>query len=108
MLGSGGGTFTLITGATSGIGEGLALALSATHDLILHGRDATRLQSILERCKRRDQHRIWNCDLAGTQDVGKNLAAFLDASQFRVQNFIHSAGVVKVAALRQTTSPETL
>lgn len=100
--------FTLITGATSGIGEGIALALSGTHDLILHGRDASRLQSVLARCRRRERHRVWNCDLAGAEDAGKELDGFLAAGQWRVENFIHSAGVVKVAAIRQTTSADAL
>ena len=95
--------FTLVTGATSGIGEAVAIALSRTHDLILNGRDAGRLQAALDRCARRDRHRLWKCDLAGAADAGRDLGEFLAANRLQVRNFIHSAGVVKVAAIRQMT-----
>jgi NAD(P)-dependent dehydrogenase (short-subunit alcohol dehydrogenase family) len=100
--------FTLVTGATSGIGEGIAIALSAAHDLILHGREAGRLRAVLDRCQRREQHRIWNCDLSGTADVGRELDCYLANNRLRVRNFIHSAGVVKVAGIRQLTIADAL
>jgi short-subunit dehydrogenase len=42
----------LITGASSGIGEALALALPESTDLLLHGRDETRLAHLAERLAR--------------------------------------------------------
>jgi NAD(P)-dependent dehydrogenase (short-subunit alcohol dehydrogenase family) len=98
---------TLITGATSGIGEALAVELSPTHNLILHGRDTARLEGVLGRCARRECHRVWNCDLAGTIDVGRSLLEFLLSRELQVQSFIHCAGVVQVAAIRQTKLEDT-
>ena len=42
----------LVTGASSGIGEAIALLLPETTDLLLHGRDTARLAALAERLAR--------------------------------------------------------
>jgi len=96
-------SFTLITGASSGIGEAIALDLSPTFDLILHGRDASRLEAVLSRCARPGSHQVWNCDLAAVAKTGTSLQEFLVKRELQVQGFIHCAGMVKVSALRLST-----
>jgi NAD(P)-dependent dehydrogenase (short-subunit alcohol dehydrogenase family) len=105
-MGTTSGVVTLVTGATSGIGEALALDLSGTHKLILHGRDALRLCSVQQRCVSPESHFAWNCDLARSADPGRELQDFLVAHRLQVRNFVHCAGVVKVAGIRQTTSAD--
>ena len=58
--------YTLITGASSGIGRAIAIELSKTSRLILHGRNRQKLEETVCQCKG-DGHVIWTYDLAEPQ-----------------------------------------
>jgi short-subunit dehydrogenase len=50
--------YTLITGASSGIGREVAVQLSQDRRLILHGRNAERLEETRDRCVKPTDHVI--------------------------------------------------
>ena len=91
---------TLITGASSGTGREIALHLSRSRRLLLHGRDAARLAQTKERCERPDEHVLWTQDLADPTMIGAPLAALIDAQSLAVEGFVHCAGTLKIAPLR--------
>jgi NAD(P)-dependent dehydrogenase (short-subunit alcohol dehydrogenase family) len=100
---------TLITGASSGAGRRIAVHLSRSRRLILHGRDPARLLETRDLCERPDEHLMWNLDLgAGIED---SLLKLLRDHRLAIDGFVHSAGALKIEPLRlleQASAHETL
>lgn len=87
---AGGRPVTLITGAAGGIGSVLARQLAGSHDLILAGRDPTKLQPLCEELKA----------LALPLDLLRpETFAGAVAGLGRVTNLVHNAGVVELGAV---------
>lgn len=86
-------TYTLITGASSGIGAAIARRLGADRSLILGCRDAAKVNSA-------DRHLVWTHDLRDVEHISASLGSFLEQHQATVDCFVHSAGVVKVMPAR--------
>jgi NAD(P)-dependent dehydrogenase (short-subunit alcohol dehydrogenase family) len=93
-------THVLLTGASSGIGQQMAIWLSATHRLVLHGRDAERLGRTLAACSDPANHLVWRFDLADAAHVGEALTRFLGEQQTRVSGFVHCAAMLQILPLR--------
>lgn len=94
---------TMITGASSGLGEATALRLAQEHDLLLHGRDEERLNEIAERC-RASGHRVYTFryDFAGPENLSADLAGFLTEHDLKVENFLHFAGMTEVLPISKS------
>jgi NAD(P)-dependent dehydrogenase (short-subunit alcohol dehydrogenase family) len=93
-------TFTLITGASSGIGRRIAQTLSPSRRLILAGRSMAKLEAVQKSCDRSERHLLWARDLTRVEDIGKDLGEFLAARNIVVEHFIHSAGVISIQYAR--------
>lgn len=85
--------YTLITGASSGIGAAIAKRLGATRPLILGCRDAAKVDAT-------GGHLVWTHDLRDAAGISTSLGALLEQHQATVECFVHSAGVVKVLPAR--------
>lgn len=92
--------YTLITGASSGIGRGIAKILSPNHNLILHGRNVEELEKTRRACTNSINHLVWVCDLSRIEDVEKELVSFISNNHLGVSNYIHSAGTVNIMPIR--------
>jgi NAD(P)-dependent dehydrogenase (short-subunit alcohol dehydrogenase family) len=92
--------YTLITGASSGIGRGIAVELSKRRNLILNGRNEARLGQSIEACGGFDRHLAWARDLSDPLDLGCDFASFLERRGAKVDCFVHSAGIVEVNPTR--------
>jgi NAD(P)-dependent dehydrogenase (short-subunit alcohol dehydrogenase family) len=92
--------YTLVTGASSGIGRAIAVRLSALSPLILHGRDAPRLEATRAACARSDTHLTWQCDFEDSANVASGLAQLLGRHTAGVAGFVHAAGIAHVMAAR--------
>jgi len=90
----------LITGSSSGIGRETAIRLSSSHPLILHGRDATRLQLTQDQCRRPQEHVQWKCDLGEVDQIESSLKQLLENNSIGVEGFVHCAGILKILPLR--------
>ena len=90
--------YTLITGASSGVGRELAISLSRTHNLILNGRNEERLNETKEKCQ--GEAIIWPYDLSDVQNIEAELAKLISTSGISVTSFVHCAGVLKMIPLR--------
>ena len=91
---------TLITGASSGIGQRTAVQLSESRALILCGRDAGKLKATLDICNNSRTHFAWVYDLENVNGIKASLEEFLSEHQLMVDNFVHCAGIVKVLHMR--------
>lgn len=91
--------YVLVTGASSGIGQAIAVRLAHEGRVILHGRDPVRLQETRQLC-RGEGHLIWPYDLANVADLPAALETFVRQNETRVDAFVHSAGMVSVMASR--------
>lgn len=87
-------TLALITGASRGIGAAVAERLAASHDLLLGGRDAGRLQALADRLP---SARPWPVELT---DPAALEAATADIDRLDV--LVHSAGIARLGRLADT------
>lgn len=92
-------SFTLLTGASSGIGEALAHRLAPHRRLILGGRSTERLTA-LHSAIGGGPHLVWPFDLLDVAAITDALGAFLKDHKSTVEAFVHCAGVVKVLPMR--------
>lgn len=90
----------LITGSSSGIGRETAIRLSGSYPLILHGRDATRLDEALRGCQHPERHVLWKYDLRDVDQIEDSLKRVLEENSIGVEGFVHCAGTLKILPLR--------
>jgi NAD(P)-dependent dehydrogenase (short-subunit alcohol dehydrogenase family) len=95
--------YLLLTGASSGIGREIAIHLSDNYNLILNGRDQARLQETFSCCNKKNQHIIWQHDLAEAGTIENSLTQFILDSKCLIQGFVHSAGYMKLIPLKMLT-----
>jgi NAD(P)-dependent dehydrogenase (short-subunit alcohol dehydrogenase family) len=92
--------YTLVTGASSGLGRCAAVRLSGEHNLILHGRSPDRLAETLAMCHHPERHIVWPFDLKSPGELAASLAGLLAGSGRAVEAFVHCAGMVTVLPMR--------
>jgi NAD(P)-dependent dehydrogenase (short-subunit alcohol dehydrogenase family) len=90
---------TLITGASSGIGRAIAMRLSPHRPLLLHGRDAQRLEETRSLCHDPERHALWPCDFADPANIAPSLIPLLDPHR-HIDAFVHCAGFATVLPAR--------
>jgi len=88
--------WVLVTGASSGIGRETAVTLSRTCNVVLAGRDASRLADSVAACDASAKTLVWNFDLSRTDEVSASLASLLSDHAVRIAHFVHCAGVSKL------------
>ena len=91
---------TLVTGASSGIGQKIAIHLSGSDNLVLCGRDKDKLRQTLDQCSGIERHYIWEFDLENVENIKEALQAFLLKNEISITTFIHSAGNMKVLHMK--------
>lgn len=90
--------YTLITGASSGVGRELSVYLSKSRRLIINGRNEERLRETKERCE--IEPLIWRYDLNDIQNVETALLSFIKDEGLSIRSFVHCAGIMKLAPIR--------
>lgn len=91
--------YTLITGASSGVGRELAIYLSETRSLILSGRNTERLIQTKNECKNNDII-LWPYDLEKTDGIESALSEWIKENNVQIDSFVHCAGLMKMVPLR--------
>lgn len=92
-------TYTLVTGASSGIGRAIAIELSKTDNLILHGRNREKLEKTLELCQS-GNHVIWIYDLADVGSLQCAFEQFVLTNQLHITKYVHCAGMAFFTAIK--------
>jgi NAD(P)-dependent dehydrogenase (short-subunit alcohol dehydrogenase family) len=95
--------FTLITGASSGMGEATARLLSQDRNLILHGRNEERLATVGQACAA-NGHKVvlFPYDLEKADGVAEALTAFLKERGLPIEALAHFAGLTEVLPISKT------
>jgi len=91
--------YTLVTGASSGIGRAIAIELSKSRNLILHGRDLARLEQTHNLCSD-GAHCIWPFDLERVDSLQEEFESFVQRHHLAINCFVHSAGIVLLPSIR--------
>lgn len=81
--------YILVTGATSGIGKGVAHRLTSEYNVIFHGRDERELEIL---SKEFPNSLFWCLDLSLTNEIANSLKSFLTKNEIRIEKLLHCAG----------------
>lgn len=92
-------TYTFITGASSGIGRAIAIELSKTSRLILHGRNRQKLEETVRLCNG-EGHEIWTYDLSNVETLQADFEKFVVDGGYQIDKFVHCAGMVYLTAIK--------
>ena len=96
------GKVVWITGASSGIGEALALELASRGaTLVLSARRAERLDEVLERCAASDEHLVVPLDLTETDTLTLAAKSVLDRFG-RIDVLINNGGISQRGTVAET------
>ena len=91
--------YILITGASSGMGEEMAISFSKNYNIILCGRDLERLNYVRDRCHQ-GYHIIWQYDLNNVNEIETSLTELIVENQINISFFVHSAGFMKMIPIK--------
>jgi len=94
----------LITGATSGIGGAIVRLLSQNYDLVLHGRNHEKIEKLLPTLEP-GNHLVWEYDLNKVETLQADFEKFVTEHRLVIHKFVHSAGMVKMTAMRAVDLP---
>lgn len=100
--------YTLVTGATSGIGREIAIHLSQEMPVLILGRDATKTKEVLSECSSKYQHLDFVFDLKNADSIAAELGNFLLQQQVEVENLIYCAGESNSGPIRLSDYQSTL
>ncbi len=100
--------FTMITGAASGIGQKIAIQLSADRRLILCDRNGEGLNSTLSQCANPSLHRIWKHHLGDVPSIRGALEKLMAENHVLVDSFVHCAGIMKVMRMKDVDYKNSL
>jgi NAD(P)-dependent dehydrogenase (short-subunit alcohol dehydrogenase family) len=91
--------YVLITGASSGMGEEIAIALSQIYNIVLCGRDSDRLNLVRGKCAS-GNHVVWQYDLSVVDKIEEDLTDYLKGNGIQVSFFVHCAGNMTMYPVR--------
>jgi len=93
--------YTLITGASSGMGALCAKQFSGSRRLIMGSENLEMLQDVLKECAYPEQHILWHCNFATERDsIVQSLVDLLKEHDAVVEQYVHFAGVLKLMPLK--------
>jgi NAD(P)-dependent dehydrogenase (short-subunit alcohol dehydrogenase family) len=99
-------TYTLVTGASSGIGALCAKQFSNSRTLIMASENLERLNDVLKDCSNPENHILWHCNFATERDhIMSSLSQLLIENDAVVEQYIHFAGLSKLMPIKTFSIP---
>ena len=96
-------SYTLITGASSGMGALCAKQFSGSRRLIMASENLEALQNVLDECDNKDNHILWHCNFATEREnIARSLNDLLIEHDAVVDEYVHFAGLTKLLPLKTT------
>lgn len=93
--------YTLITGASSGIGASCAKRFSLSRRLIMASENLEMLQDVLSECSHPENHILWHCNFATERSsIMQSLSDLLKRHDAVVDEYVHFAGITKLTPLK--------
>lgn len=93
--------FTLITGASSGIGALCAKQFSSKHNLILASENLEQLELVKSQCAYPENVILWNCNFATEREsISNSLIDVLNKNDVVVDKYLHFAGLTKLMPIK--------
>ena len=98
--------YTLITGASSGMGALCAKQFSGSRRLIMASENLEALQAVLAECENQEQHILWHCNFATERElITQSLSSLLKEHEASVDEYVHFAGLTKLLPIKTTSIP---
>lgn len=95
--------YTLITGASSGMGALCAKHFSSSRRLIIASENLEMLQSVHKACHNPANHILWHCNFATEREnIALSLANLMRDHEVVVDEYVHFAGLTKLMPLKNT------
>lgn len=95
--------YTLITGASSGMGALCSKQFSTSRRLIMASENLEMLKDVLNRCANPEQHILWHCNFATEREnIAQSLSDLLKQNDAVVDEYVHFAGLTKLTPLKTT------
>ena len=99
-------SYTLITGASSGMGACCARQLSQGRNLILASENQEGLEEVKKQCFNSENHILWNCNFATSREkIYTSLTSLLYDKQIVIDEYVHFAGVIQILPIKNFTIP---
>jgi NAD(P)-dependent dehydrogenase (short-subunit alcohol dehydrogenase family) len=95
--------YILVTGASSGIGSFIAKSLSKNYKVIIHGRDAEKINQVIAGCENPTQQVAFVADLQQYEDLEIVLGKFITEKNIEVTGFVHCAGYMNMLPAKMTS-----
>ncbi len=96
--------YTLITGASSGMGALCAKQFSSSRRLIMASENLEALQNVLDECDNKEYHILWHCNFATEREnIAQSLSGLLKENDAVVDEYVHFAGLTKLLPLKMTS-----
>lgn len=93
--------YTLITGASSGMGALCSKQFSYNRNLILASENHEELQVVKEQCSNINSILLWHCNFASDRAIiEQSLTDFLKEHDAVVEQYVHFAGILKLMPLK--------
>ena len=93
--------YTLITGASSGMGALCAKQFSCNRKLIFASENIVMLNDVLKDCSNPEQHMLWCCNFATEREsVMLSLTNLLKEKEAIVDQYVHFAGINKLLPIK--------
>jgi NAD(P)-dependent dehydrogenase (short-subunit alcohol dehydrogenase family) len=92
--------YILISAATSDIGNAIVKRLALKYNLVLHGRDPAKLNSLCDQVKTPNKIITWNYDLKNVEGIQESLKGLIAGKDIAISGFVHCAGSLRILPLK--------